>query len=374
MTKVLLSSIPNRLRLPLALSFGAVLAFFGFLFPSYNWDIIGYTAAAYHHQGLRDDRLHEATFTDLKQHVPPGVYQQLIQGNIYRETVAEDPKALSQQMPFYTIRVAYVAGMIYLRQWTSLPFPQATYIISSFFAGLCGLVLFLKMGPASRLAVILFLPILNMSGLFELTALSTPDSMAAVLALAACWLFNTKNATRALIPLIALPFVRTDYIILSGLFSLCFWLRGQRKTAVLLCVLSLAAYVWVNRAHANYGYLKILNFTLMNNTPYPATMAIETNLTAYLEIYRQGFAKFLGHIHFAIFLIYFITWYRWVKPLKISRNTEQVFIVLGFVLIHLLLFPAYYQRFFSWCAALAAMQTTAWLVDRQRRRSFSSLP
>lgn len=352
----------TKYTLLLAILFSVFLSLYGYFNPAYNWDIIGYVAGVNYSEGFRGDDLQTRTFEDIKKQVDPSTYNELVSATPYRTIVASDSTSLEQQMPFYTIRMAYLKAMNWVSDTFGFTLAKSTYVISSVFAGLCAFVLLLFFPATRKTFVILFPLIILFAGFGELASFSTPDSMASLLAVLSLYFYSRKWLA-ALAALTLLPFVRTDFILLAGLIALCAIYKKQFIRAALFLVLPFIAYSYVNRTNDNYGYLKILNFTLMNNDPHPATMAIETSLGPYLKIYAEGFSKFVGHRHFLIFLGYFFVWFKYMRNKKMQELNEQIFIVLSFVILHMLLFPAYYQRFFAWCAAVAGLQLCGWLYN-----------
>ena len=112
--------------------------------PLHGWDMIGYVASAYQLDGYRGHDLLSRTFSDVRADVDDDTFTILTQGEgrierNYRETVHVDPIALTQQIPFYSIRIAYVE----LMRAVSLLGPnysRSSYIISATFASLAVLL------------------------------------------------------------------------------------------------------------------------------------------------------------------------------------------------------------------------------------------
>lgn len=353
--------------------FAILLVLFGASNPALNWDIIGYTGAMHFNEGLRGDELRQATYKDIREVVPQEVFNELTTSSPYRTTVSSNPISLEQHMPFYTIRMGYLMAASAATKALNITAAQSTYLVSSFFAGLCVIVLGLMFNPTHRWWLILFTPpALFLSGLPEIATLSTPDSMAAFLALVAWYLYSKNHQWRALLPLTLLPLVRTDFIIVSGILGIFSLLNKRHAQATLYLVIPTLIYFSVNRINSNYGYLKIFNFTLINIDPFPASMQIQTTATPYLKAYVDGFKAFIGHKHFVIFTLYGLSWFKYIRPQNNSALNQQVGMISGFVLLHMLLFPAYYQRFFSWCAAIAGLQLITWIYELKKKRAASA--
>src|SRR4030095_15236385 len=79
----------------------------GVMHPYYNWDIVGYVAAAHYEDGLRGEMLRDRTYDDIRDEVGKYMFAHLTDGP-YRHTVYEYPQSLQQQVPFYSIKIMYV--------------------------------------------------------------------------------------------------------------------------------------------------------------------------------------------------------------------------------------------------------------------------
>ncbi len=354
----------KKINLLFVLAYGFLLALF--TPPLFNWDIIGYTGAAYYAEGLRSEALRQTVYSEIQTITSSHVFEDLTLSGVYRKKVFTEPQSLEEHMPFYTIRMAYISAMKITSSLFSIPYAKSTYVLSAFFSGLCVLLLGVLF-PTKNMCLLLTFPIvLYIAGFPELASLSSPDAMATSLALLS--FITYRKILLAIIPLSLIPWVRTDYVIWTGLIALVAAYNRRFLQATLYLTLPLISYVLVNKINHNYGYLKIFNFTLIGIDPHPATMTIETSILPYLQAYSRGFGSFLGHPHFFIFLAYILVWFKFFKQKAIREVNEQVFLITGFVLLHMLLFPAYYSRFFTWCAAIAGLQLIAWIYELKTQR------
>jgi hypothetical protein len=87
----------------------AVVFLIGVMHPYYNWDIIGYVAAAHYEDGSRGEVLRDRTYDEIRTEVGKYQFEHLTDGP-YRQTVYEYPQSLQQQVPFYSIRSSNRAG------------------------------------------------------------------------------------------------------------------------------------------------------------------------------------------------------------------------------------------------------------------------
>lgn len=318
--------------------------------PWYNWDMIGYTAATLHQEGLRDEALREQTYKEVQRSVSKEKFQELNSGH-YRATVYKSHKALTQQIPFYSIRIIFISLLRVAKNVFGLSIIDASYIISSFFAGALAFLIFYLISPKSYLDIIFYCSMLYLSGIKDIPGLSTPDSMAAFVTVLIILSFIRQFKILPFLILL-LPAVRTDFVIISMLFSMLIVLKGQKNIGISTGLGALLIYFLINKTHGNYGYLTIFNFTFNGFDPYPAEMKLTHNLQSYLVIYLQGAKGFITNKHSLIYLVYACVWLRSKPKLQVEGN-EVVFVIMSFVLIHLALFPAYFERYFFWCALIS---------------------
>lgn len=336
--------------------------------PALNWDLIGYIAAAKYSEGLKGEDLLLSTYSEVKENTSGAVFKELTENTPYRAIVYHNANSLQQQMPFYTIRIAYIETMKWMHKLFNIPLIMTTYFISSFFAALFTLLLFYMFRLNSKWAIMFFPLVLLLSGVREIAGLSTPDAMASFFVILS--LLALSSNSLLIVPLLTIiPFIRTDFIIFVTLVSACLLIKKQNYKAITSLFLSCSAYFYINNVSGNYGYLKTLYFTLVHNDPFPMSLITPTSISPFLDAYLDGFASFFGHKHFLIYLAYFIFWFKVIRPKKIQKLNEQVFIVLGFVTLHMVLFPAYYQRFFAWCAAVAGLQLVTWIYELKTKKT-----
>ena len=311
------------------------------VWPSYNWDIIGYTAACLERNGLSGPALHQATYQDIKALVPEAMFQLLTAKDAYRLGVYQDPEALQQQLPFYRIRYAYV----WLVQTFGLllgSFAQATILVSAACASLIVIISgTLFSVTRSRPVFLAVPPLVAIASAIEIARLSTPDALAALLAIALSLAMLQKRHVLAAVLIVALPLVRTEFLILSGLFSMALLVQRAFSLAALSATLSLLTYLAANHVAGNYGYAVIFNFTLIQGPqPYPLSMPISHDINAYVKAYAEGLAKM-----FKAKEIYIALLTGAVLLVRKQNRYASLFIISAlFVLAHFLLFPAAFSR------------------------------
>jgi hypothetical protein len=337
-------------RYGVLLTTATVILLLGLLNPDRNWDMIAYVAASYYQEGYRGADLTKQTYGEIKKEVSDKKFAKLVAGE-YRSTVFRDPAALEQQLPFYAIRVGYIE-LIRLFNKFGLSYAKSTYLISAIFASLSILVLgliILRTGPP-----IAVLPVVvAVTGYPELAGLSTPDAMACFFSLLGIYSLLTERKLVFLVAA-ALPLVRTDFILLSGLLTIYTYFRVNRFFSLFSILLSVAFYILVNKLNGNYGYLTIFNFSFISKpTPYPADMVISYKITDYLKPYFLLIGDLITHSYAAILGLSLYLLRVKLTGIKYDTNFYCLFALpFVFMIAHLLLFPSMEYRFLVFSASL----------------------
>lgn len=347
------------LNVGVALVTATCIFMFGVICPYHNWDMIGYVASAYQKDGYRGNDLLERTYRDVRAEVSDEMFEELVSAG-YREAVYNDPKALEQQIPFYSIRVAYLE-MIRQLSHLGLTYSKSTYIISSIFAALSVCIIAILIVNAN--VSIWTLPIIVLpTGILDLARLSTPDAIACFLGLL-CLVTLLANSRWSLLLAAMMPIVRTDFILLSFLVGIYEFSRGRKVQSAIALGASFLIYFAINKASANYGWLTLFNFTFMGLTPYPADLVPSENIHEYLRPYSTMATHIIAHSHFPI---YVVASYALVvnvsKVIDLHETIVLAVLPMMFVLVHIALYPAYYPRFF----VFSASGVFVWLLSQFR--------
>lgn len=318
----------------------------GSLKPAHNGDIVFYVASAYSMDGLSGVELSEETFSDVKHEVSSERFLGLTSGSNYRRAVYDDYNALEQHLPFYTIRVFYVSAMRVLGNF-GLSYSEASYLVSSIFASASIVVIaFIMMHLNLPLYFMPFIAVLG--GVMELSRLSAPDAMACFFSLLAISLLLRRSIFYLLIAAI-LPLVRTDYVILSILLVFVGYFSRFKLIALISGLTAILLYLFVNEWAGNYGWLTIFNFTMIGVDPYPADIVISGEWENYIRRYITVLWDIGNNIHGVVYFIAIVFWLQakvngLQDRVKVDSVTSICFL---FVVLHLLAFPTYSNRFFT---------------------------
>ena len=342
--------LPNDLRGGLVILLTSVFfLILGITSPSYNWDIVAYVAAAYHQDGLSGRKLSSATYGELKREAGGSRFKELTDGD-YEDVVFKDPRSLEQQLPFYTIKVAYIQLMRFLKA-LGMSYTHSTYVISAIFTSASVLMIALFLLHFG--VPILWLPVAaTVAGYGTIAGYSTPDAIACFFALLLIYFF-IKGSKASYVLAALLPLVRTDLAILSLLTMGFDFYRRRSIYPILSAAAALAMYVVINKLAGNYGWLALFNFTFIKITPYPKQMQISGNVGAYLQAYVTGVRNFISSRHIIIYvLVLFIFVFRKGYKKPTLEINAILMICLLYASAHFALFPVYEDRFFAFPASL----------------------
>ncbi|SEK98675.1 hypothetical protein [Nitrosovibrio tenuis] len=343
-----------------------IILVYGLLKPEHNWDMVAYVAAAFHKDGYRGGDLTRETYGEIKKEASTKRFLPLITGE-YRETVFKDPSSLEQQLPFYSIRVAYIQ-LIRLLKDIGLSYTKSTYVISAVFASLSVLVLGLIILETA--VPIAMLPIIvAVTGYTEVARISTPDAMAGFFSLVGIYSLIRRGKLVFFIAVI-LPLIRTDFILLSALLMTFTYFHGNRLFSLFSLVSAVVIYVLVTQLNGNYGYLTLFNFTFIGSfTPYPADIVISHKLSDYLIPYAKLLESLIAHPHSVVYVL--ALYLLWLNHAKVEDKLE-FYCLCGlpflFITMHMLLFPSDHYRFFVFSVSLILVWSLD-LVTRLARKS-----
>jgi hypothetical protein len=277
----------SAVPLILTLFFACACLVRGAVHPALNFDLIPYATLAKQMRGAGGK---SETYRELAAKVGEANFQTFVSGP-YRERMYTDDAFFKANMPFYSIRPLYiflssVAGFLIDNDVI------ATFVVSAISAALSVIVSYViaqRIGPPIgpwRLIVPLAWAV---SGGLYLASLSTPDALAALTTL--LFIHASIGGTWTggrLIRLVLLSGLmvaaRTDSIVFlmalllaEGLFE-----PRHRLVASLITFVALSTYFVIQKMSGNYGFIAILNFTLVDGHDKVPNLVF--NLPGYLRV------------------------------------------------------------------------------------------
>ena len=245
----------------------------GILHPQLNYDAIPYVALA---KEMRGDGGKSEAYREFADKVGSSGFQEYVSGS-YRERMYRDDAFFQVNLPLFTSRPFYIFLCSVVGSLIHSDV-AATYIISAVTAALALLLSYVIGGAAGlagnwRLAVPLTWII---AGGLNLASLSTPDALATfggllfvLTSITGPW--KGVRAVCLIILAVLIVTTRTEYLLLVTLLMLLEWLLEPRHRliAALVVVVASSTYLMIQKISAPYGYVAILNFSLIDHFPVP---------------------------------------------------------------------------------------------------------
>lgn len=357
--------------------------------PVQNWDMLGYSASAISIENSDPDYIHNYIYQGLKKYSTDKEYSQLTGGSEqnYQKTMSLDADAFSQQIPYYKIRIIFVALIFFLVK-LGINIFLAGHIVSA--ALTCAGLLFFYYAykrvvhPLLWVVVPFFFQIL---GVLDVAQMVTADSLAFFWVGLICFAFMHAYWRSLFILLVISVAVRTDMIVFVALFiGYCLLLRPDlRYYAVICATVSAGTYYGINTFMANYGWSTVFYFAFVSDmsTTHPAELSSPgISMGQYISAVISNLEWFLydppvilfGIILFLHFALFWLTHNNTSTSLlevlfDIARTPVLVLTLLSLIyfVLHYLLFPALWARFFVgqyMIAALGLLSIMTTLIKR----------
>ncbi len=236
------------------IAFVCGLTLFAALRPEYGYDFIPYLGATLAWSGADMATAHLQAYAWMQTVAPPDAYAALTTGDDYRLRQAADPAAFGSILPFYSIKIGYLALLALALEYGD---PAVWAWTASLLAGLAtGLItlLWMRRDDAVVLAPTVAALMLG-AGFFELLRVPSPDAIAAPLLLLAALLWIRGRDWLWLLPLAVAFLFRPDTVVFALAIALAVPLFGQRALpAVLAFVALLAASFWLEGRFDHPGW------------------------------------------------------------------------------------------------------------------------
>jgi len=345
--------------------------------PTYEWDLLPYMANALHVvTGQSTDILHAQIYDNLKQTIPPDSYERLI-GTPARLVLSQDPEAFRQTTAFfYDSRVVYN----YLNAtFIKLGFNPISVIFafSVFYAVISSLLLSRLLPDRTPLGIYFVLPFIALScGLFTVARSATPDALATLTTIT---LYFLLFRNRVLLLLFLLPltiFIRSDLIILAGMFFAYFFFTNRiSKLAVVASALAtFGAYFFLNNFVIEHdAWSSLIGYNFGDQPTHPADFEFTVTLSGYLSYLMRGLVSFTYKPMFPFFCIFVVMGIAQFSSRFLSthgqakvplQHVDILFLLVScvtFVGLHFLLFPFPWTRFFAAQYSLVAV-VVVWTI------------
>ena len=338
--------------------------------PVYEWDLLAYMANAMRTaQEMPLPELHTNVYQAVIAGVPPEDYARLIESPS-RLILSQDTEAFSQTVVFfYDARIIYIRIMSILLKLGLEPV-FAFY----FFSTLCvvsSYLLLTKLIPVPiPMGMHIVLPFIILAfGMMYVARLATPDALAALCTIGLYFLLLRNKIYWLLFLFPLVIFIRTDLILLIGIFHLYFLLswRVPRALVILSGIATIAAYVVLNNFIVEGDpWTSLLGYNFGEKPTHPADYVFPVTPTDYLKYLWEGIFSFSYTPMVFVFIVFSISGSilltaRYVEAsgnVNMSQLHKDLLFLfvsgIAYFALHFLLFPVSWLRFFTAQYTLAA--------------------
>jgi len=353
--------------------------------PNIEWDILPYlanaTQQAFNIESI--EQLHTDVYRTAQSSLQPAAFDKLVDSTM-RIAWHQDHEEFHQMMHFfYDTRIVYI-GILSLLLKTGLN-PIASILYFSVACSIGSILILSRLVPVKvPLGLYFALPFIILSfGVLDVARLATPDAFATLttISLYALLLRNKIGLLLILLPLVV--FVRTDLILLVGLFlAYFFFLRNVSKLAAVLSgVATLGAYYLINAYLVDADpWSSLIGFNYAEEHAYRTGYVYDVTFYIYLDYIKRGVLSFsynpIGIVFLGLAVTGITTYISQFFVGTSNYRTSQLHCDLLFLLIscviylfaHFLLFPVTWTRFFaaqySLVAVVVVWTTLAILAER----------
>lgn len=355
---------------------GALAIILGFSSPYLNWDIIGYIGAAVALGDSEPTTAHQFAYATIQASVSPAAFQSLIAGP-YPYAIFSDPKAFSEQLPFYQIRIGYTL-LVRVLSLAGVSMVTVTYAISAVSVALALVLLFgmsrTFLAPQLRIAI----PLAALAfGFSDIARISTPDGLALFATIGCSFLF-LKNEVSSLVKLLPLlGFIRTDLSIFSLAMLAALLVRpsASKRQIGIAIVATVTICLGIEAAFRHPGWATILYVTLVQPLPYPISSPPTVTPGLYLKVlleglrglpHELGFLLYVGLTACGAFMLRKVP--NGVRAHR-SSASQLGMICAWYILIHFVALPVAWDRFFAGPYIMGIFALLAMLTERTKATS-----
>ena len=365
----------------------AVLFFVAIKKPVQTWDILGYAAVVEAQKSDDKTAIHSAVYRGFKAYASDEKFNDLVNSSGYRKTMYNDVEAFNQQIPFYKMRVLFIA-LIALVTGFGINVFFASHIVVAVAATL-GLMAFYYayrrlIHPAFWLITPMFFIVLEGLGIARMV---TADPLAFLWVGLISYAFIHKKWFFLFGLLVSSVSVRTDLLLLVAIILsyLIVFKPNLRLASIVTLIASIGVYWWVNNYAENYGWHTVFHYAIVSDmsathpleygsrliTPAQYVSEIVSNLSGFID--EPPLLLFLTLVFFQFILVFILAGSKTKTFISnASKNKTVVLTVISvlYVAAHYLLFPLLENRFFVaeyMIALLGLLVIISNLIDNKAR-------
>ena len=321
--------------------------------PIAEWDMLAYAASAETLDSSNYELIHSQVYGELKERVTAAEYDFLTSANSYRQTMHQDVVAFTEQLPFYSIRITFNTLLASLSDFGISVYDAGHWVTAAAFI-LALLVLWGSLNDRIHPVLQMLFPLMffKYTKDLDVTRQILTDSLAAVWVVFMCIAYVRKSSL--LLALIALSvFVRVDLIIFSGLLLLLLFVTSERKNYLSLfsCgLVLLASYFIVQHWAGNYGWSTLYYFAIISDmlATNPSEYGkLGFTLQEYLSsLFNPEWVSRMYSVTAIFSIALLVAWNTGFSNDENKRICRISSVCMLYILIHYLIFPQMYLRFF----------------------------
>jgi len=327
----------------------------GIIAPKNNTDLVFYTGNSFSLIHSDIDEVHESTYNLLKDNLPKSRFDELTSGE-YGGTNYNNVNVFREQLSFYRSRIFYYSLPVAF-SYLGISIIDGFYLTSFLFSFISLIVLFFISREFIPIRYISFLPLLLSGiGFISISRLSTPDSMACFGVLITIYAM-IKYDSRHLVLLPIIILFRRDLFIFSCLVLLFHYLKNSSIDYKFLfsSISCFVVYYLSTSLSGHPGWSTVFSHTFDELMLYPVSNPANVSLKEYVLSFFSAIKRSITNISFTTFLFASFTslYVRYSNSnsvydfVFISSNVYYIlFSSISYVFVHILLFPALWNRFF----------------------------
>jgi hypothetical protein len=294
----------------------AILTFclYFFLWPRFvnhaaEWDAIAYTAVVYNTKKLSPKNLHLETFSSIKSEVSPLLFDELTQVSSYRRTMAHNPEAFNQQLPFYTTKILYIALLKLCYQYFGFEplFAMAVLSLLSVILTFALIVLFFNQSVGLNSSVLLSLLVSILSGYHNAASFRLPDPLIMFFSVLVVFaILNRRSLLQIFICGVLAVLLRSDVavtvsglIICNGILAFCEDPSSSKRMRLIISHMFAAVFILVGMPVVNwmgggYNFKVLFHHTFVEYLIYPKTAYVASvTLFEYIYLIKNAFVALI---------------------------------------------------------------------------------
>ena len=340
-----------------------VLFFIAIKKPIQSWDILGYIAVVESQKITDKDEIHHAVYNGFKDYATEDEFNDLINSSNYRKTMYNDVDAFNQQIPFYKMRVLFIALISLLSAFSINVFLASHIIVAA--SAVLGLLVFYYayrkiIHPTFWFIVPMFFIVLDGLGIARMV---TADPLAFLWVALISYAFIHNKWVILFGLLVSSVLVRTDLLLLVAIVVtyLMLFQPSLRLVSGLTLAVSVGAYIFVNNYADNYGWSTVFYYAIISDmsATHPLVYSeIGVTLSQYLSGVISNLGGFIDEPPLLLFLAFALFQFiivvltgkdsQKIRVFEVIQHKALALTLIGFLYVieHYLLFPLLENRFF----------------------------